>query len=123
MSKNILVIDDDEAIRKSFKLALEDTGYNLDTAETGEIGIQRQNDNKYDLIFLDMKMPGLNGAETLREIRKNDPTLPVYIVTAFAKEFLEDLESVTNDGLRFELMRKPIGNDEIVEIAKAVLEN
>ena len=96
-------------------------GYHLDTAETGEIGIEKQKENGYDLIFLDMKMPGLNGAQTLREIRKIDPSVAVYIVTAFSKEFFKDLEGVKNDGIVFELIRKPIGSDEIVQITKAVL--
>ena len=53
MTKHILVIDDEEAIRKSFVLALEDTGYIVDTAESGTKGVQMQTEKKYDVIFLE----------------------------------------------------------------------
>jgi len=121
MSKRILVIDDDEAVRKSFILALEDTSYHVDIAETGRKGITMQKYACYSLIFLDLKMPGLNGAKTLRELRKVDKTTPVYIVTAFHAEFLSELKSLRQERIDFELLRKPIGLDEIVEITNAVL--
>jgi len=122
MSKRILVIDDDEAVRKSFTLALEDTGYHVDTAESGEKGIEKEKHDKYDMIFLDLKMPGLNGVETLRELRKIDGDVPVYIVTAFHKEFFDQIRSAKEDGIKFEVAQKPIGNEQIELIAKSVLE-
>ncbi len=122
MSKRILVIDDDEAIRKSFMLALEDTVYQVDTAESGEKGIEMERKSKYDLVFLDLKMPGLNGVETLRGLRKIDKDVPVYIVTAFFKEFFEGLRSVEEDGIDFQMLKKPIGAEDIVLVAKGVLE-
>jgi len=122
MSQRILVIDDDESIRKSFSLALEDTGYQVDTVESGEKGIEMRQKNGYDLIFLDLKMPGLNGVETLRELRKIDKDVPVYIVTAFHKEFFGGLKSAGEDGLDFEVVKKPIGSDDIVLVTKSVLE-
>ena len=122
MNKRILVIDDDESIRKSFILALEDTDYQVDIAESGEKGIEMEHKDKYDLIFLDLKMPGLNGVETLRELRKMDMDVPVYIVTAFHKEFFEGLKSAGEDGIDFEVVKKPIGGDDIVLVAKSALE-
>lgn len=121
MEGRILVIDDEEAVRKSFVLALEDSDCRVDTAESGENGIDMQKNEGYDLIFLDLKMPGLSGIETLRELRKMTPDLSVYIVTAFHKEFFQDLQGLKNEGIPFELLRKPIGADEIVEITKTAL--
>ncbi len=122
MSKRILVIDDDEIIRDSFCLALEDTGYQIDTAKSGEEGIKKEKERKYDLIFLDLKMPGLNGVETLNELRKIDSNVPVYIVTAFHKEFFSQLNAIAESGVGFELLQKPIGGEQIVLVAKSVLE-
>jgi len=120
MNERILVIDDEEAVRKSFVLALEDDPIQVDTAETGEAGIAMAGKQQYRMIFLDLKMPGLNGVETLKELRKIDKDLPVYIVTAFYGEFLEQLKAAEDDDLNFELIRKPIGGDQIRMIVSGV---
>lgn len=121
MSNNILVIDDDEQVRLAFILALEDEGFDLDTVESGEKGLERIADRKYDLIFLDLKMPGLNGVETLRELRKLDKEVPVYIVTAFHQEFFDQLRDLRNDGIHFELVSKPMNRGQIILVTNSIL--
>lgn len=118
---NILVIDDEEAVRRSFELALEDSPYRVVTVDSGERGVEEV-DNGYQLVFLDLKMPGINGVETLKRIREKFLDLPVYIVTAFHKEFLSELDEVRKLGLTFQLLRKPIGNVEIQALAQSVLD-
>lgn len=120
MAEQILVIDDDPAVRKAFILALEDTSYNVDTVSSGEDGVEKLANNKYQLIFLDLKMPGWSGIETLRKLREVDISVPVYIVTAFHKEFLSDLQLLRQEGIKFELLRKPLGADEIVLIVNGL---
>ena len=122
MSKRILVIDDEEVIRKSFLLALEDTGYIVDTADSGERGIQMNREAPYDLIYLDLKMPGLNGVQTLREIRKEYRQVPIYIVTAFYEEFGDELRRVVAEGHEFQVLKKPIGNEQIALATRGILE-
>ncbi len=122
MSKDILVIDDEMIIRESFVLALKDRGYEIDTAETGEEGIEKERNKKYDLIFLDLKMPGMDGIEVLREIRRGNKETPIYIITAFYREFFDDLKTVKEEGIDFELVKKPIRSEQILLIAKSVLE-
>lgn len=122
MSKRILVIDDEMMIRRSFVIALKDTPYRVDTAESGEKGIEKIKSNKYDLIFLDLKMTGIDGVETLKELRKIDRDVPVYIVTSFHKEFFNQLKSAKEQGIHFELVSKPLQADKIVLITKSVLE-
>ena len=120
--KHVLVIDDEEAIRRSFELALEDTGYLVTTVDSGEKGIDEVQNNAYQLVFLDLKMPGMNGVKTLRKIREISMQLPIYIVTAFHKEFLLELDEVRKEGLPFQLLRKPIGSVEILTLAQSVLD-
>lgn len=122
MTKTILVIDDDAGVRKAFMYALSDTDYEVDLADGGNEGVRMQAEKPYSLIFLDLKMPDMNGVEVLKHIRDNDEKVPVYIVTAFHKEFFDELVDVRQAGLKFELMRKPIGNDDIIMIAQNVLE-
>lgn len=122
MSKRILVIDDEEAIRKAFTLALMDSDYEIESAESGEKGIEKARNDSYDLIYLDLKMAGLNGVETLRELRKGNKDIPIYIVTAFYGEFFQELQKATEDGIGFEVVRKPLGGDQILRITKGILE-
>ncbi len=122
MSKRILVIDDEDAIRKAFVLSLEDTGYPVDTADSGRKGIEMERENRYDLIFLDLKMPGMNGVETLRALRKIDKDVPVYIVTAFYAEFFEGLNEAGKDGIDFEILKKPLDGQSLRSIVTANLD-
>lgn len=119
--KNILVIDDEAAVRRAFELALEDDDYNVTTVDSGEKGVAEVSKG-YQLVFLDLKMPGMNGVQTLKKIREQFPDLPVYIVTAFHKEFLTELDEVRKLGLTFQLLRKPIGSVEIQALAQSVLD-
>ena len=122
MPKRILVIDDESSIRKSFQLALEDSGYAVQTVESGEKGIKAVQKDKYDLIYLDLKMPGMNGAETLRHLREILPQTPVYIITAFYEEFFDDLKIAVKEGIEFEVLRKPVSMDQISTVTKSILE-
>jgi DNA-binding NtrC family response regulator len=122
MKKSILVIDDEEGIRRSFILALEDSDYSIDTAASGEAGIEKRKIKPYDLIFLDLKMPGLNGVETLDRIRKLDEYVPVYILTAFYKDYFQQLKVVRDKGIDFNIIQKPIGMDQIIKATKGILE-
>ncbi len=122
MSKQILVIDDDLAVRKSFALALEDIDCQVDTAESGEEGIDKASNTEYDLIFLDLRMPGINGVETLIRLRDNEYKMPIYIITAFHEEFMDQLRVATDEGYEFEVMQKPMMSEDLVTITEAILE-
>ena len=122
MSKRILVIDDDLAIRKSFALALEDADCQVDTAGSGGEGICKASITKYDLIFLDLKMPGINGVETLIRLRDDGHKMLVYIITAFHEEFMDQLRVAADEGYEFEIMQKPIMSEDLISITKAILE-
>lgn len=122
MKKRILVIDDDLAVRESFALTLEDVDCQVDTAESGEVGIDKASNTEYDLIFLDLRMPGINGVETLIRLRDSGYRMPVYIVTAFHKEFIDQLRVVAEEGYEFEVMQKPLGSQDLIRITKAILE-
>jgi len=77
----VLVVDDELSIRESFNLILSDH-YRVLTAATGEAGVKYAADESVDLIYLDIRMPGLNGLETLRRIKEIKPEQEVIMVTA-----------------------------------------
>ena len=120
--KRILVIDDDEAVRKLFLLSLEETGYSVYTVSSGMAGIKAFTEGQYDLIFLDLKMPGMNGVETLRELRKIDRAVPVYIITAFHDEFIAQLKKAEEEGMDFDVLRKPFDRKQLITATKGILE-
>ncbi|BBP44107.1 response regulator [Thiosulfativibrio zosterae] len=119
---NVLVVDDEQSIRDSFELALEGIAeLNLKLAENGVEAMKMVQGWPPALVFLDLKMPKMNGVETLRALRALYPDVPVYVVTAFAKEFTKELEQVRDDGIEFQLAAKPITLDQINEIVSAYL--
>ena len=116
MKKKILIIDDDKHVRFSFVLILKNQGYILKETESGEKGIEELSYNDdYDLILLDLKMPGMNGIETLKKIRTINSKIPVFIVTAFQEEFLSELSDIKNKELNFELLQKPLDRNQILK--------
>ena len=75
---NILVIDDEKSIRQLVSLALTNAGYRVETAPSGEEGIDKYRQNAFDVVITDIKMPGICGEEVARRINKsNRPGTPV----------------------------------------------
>ena len=83
---NVLIIDDTKNIRKLLTTCLEIRGYNVLTAESGNIALNilKKERNNIGLIFLDIRMPELNGTEVLKYIKNMGITAPIIIMTAFA---------------------------------------
>jgi two-component system response regulator (stage 0 sporulation protein F) len=122
MTKRILIVDDEEAVRKSFDLALKKLPYEVEFAENGEVALKKFDKMSFDLVYLDLKMPVMNGVETLVGIRKRQKDVPVYIVTAFHKEFFDELAEVRQKKIEFDLLMKPIGRDQIISVTRGILE-
>lgn len=86
MSKKIYVVDDDENIRELIGLYLQKEGYTVELFESGEKGIEAFKQNMPDLMLLDVMMPGMDGYDVLKEVRKSSQ-LPVIMVTAKDETF------------------------------------
>jgi CheY-like chemotaxis protein len=118
---HVLVIDDDYGVRQTFALALEACGHAVSTAGSGPLGLKAARSQKPDLIFLDLKMPGMTGVETLRHLQGICPEAPVYVVTAFYEEYMAPLRDLQREGVNFDVARKPLGFAEIRAIADGML--
>ena len=77
----ILIIEDDERIRSSMRLALEDEGYSVDDVASGEEGVARFTEQPAELVLIDLMLPGIDGFEACRTLRRQS-TVPVIMVTA-----------------------------------------
>ena len=86
MSKtaNALVVDDQIGMLETFTDILEDKGFNVATAEDGFQAIRKVKEQQLDIIFMDIKMPGINGVQTFREIKKINPKASVIMMTAYS---------------------------------------
>ncbi len=83
MKKRILVVDDEEGLRFLYKEELEDEGYSVELAASGEEALQKLEKDSIDLVVLDIKMPGMDGVEVLRLVKQKWKDLPVILCTAY----------------------------------------
>ena len=81
LKPEILVIDDERSIRNVLKDILENEGYNVDTAEDGEEGLELFSNKPYDVILLDIKLPRVDGHEVFEKIHSLNPDIPVIIIS------------------------------------------
>lgn len=85
MSKRVLIVDDEEHIRRMIRITLETSGYDVGEAPDGQEGLRLYgNGSSWDLVLLDQRMPGMDGLETLSKIRQVDPGARVIMATAYA---------------------------------------
>lgn len=84
MSQNgrILIIDDEAALRQTLARILQRVGYEVTTAESGEMGISILASASFDLVYMDIRMPGMSGLQTLKALHASQPDLPVILFTA-----------------------------------------
>ncbi len=83
MGLRILIIDDDESLRRVLEYNLQENGYEVFTAASGEDGLEVFARSQPALVITDMKMPGMNGMQVLKEIKKSSPETLIIIITAF----------------------------------------
>ncbi len=81
--RKVLVVDDDPVIGRSFDRVLTGKGYAVITAATGEEALKKLATEDYDLVYTDIKMPGMNGLEVAERVKANKPWMPVVVITGF----------------------------------------
>ena len=96
MSK-VLIIEDELSTARPVQEALKINGLDAEIAQNGLQGLEMLKQDNYDLVLLDLKMPGLSGEEVLKEIRKADPFIDVVIYTNYSE--FSDLKKLTNIGI------------------------
>ncbi|PYS40422.1 MAG: DNA-binding response regulator [Acidobacteria bacterium] len=107
----VLIIDDEEEIRESIEILLTSEGLNPDTAASGEEGLKKIEDKFYDVVLLDLMLPGKSGMEVQNDIKRIDPTLPVVIITAIGA--LDTAVSAIKQG-SYDYITKPWNNEKLL---------
>ncbi|MDC0677319.1 MULTISPECIES: response regulator [Sorangium] len=116
--KRVLVIDDEEGMRVTLAASLELEGYEVVEARDGIHALELVRQQAFTLVISDIRMPGLNGVETFRELKRIQPELTVVLMTAFALEKL--IEEAIAEGV-YTVIHKPFSMDHLARIvARAV---
>ncbi|MEW6200473.1 MAG: sigma-54 dependent transcriptional regulator [bacterium] len=116
---SILIVDDDRQLRQSFQRLLSEEGYEVRTAASGEEGVEMVKQKIPDLVIMDVRMPGMNGLEAFRAMRKTEPKLPVIIMTAYSTT--DTAIEATKMGA-FDYVLKPFEIPDILTLIEQAIE-
>ncbi len=115
----ILIVDDDEAVIFLMEHAFSRAGYDIKSAQNGDDALELLKDDKIQVMFLDLNMPGMNGLELCRSIRKDMPMAMIFAVTGYASLFeLTDCREAGFD----DYFKKPVNIKTLVNTAQGAFE-
>lgn len=121
--RRILIVDDEEILTKTFSMLLERSGYEVYVAKNGQDALTMAGEESFDLVICDIRMPGMNGVETLKAIRSGsgespNAELPVIFITGFADERTEQEASTLKPA---GYLYKPFDNVNLLSLVKETL--
>jgi DNA-binding NtrC family response regulator len=116
---NVMIVDDENDFRETLVKRLQKRHLNVFGAESGQKALDLMNKLIFDVVILDIKMPGLDGIETLREIKKKNPLVEVILLTGHAS-----MESGVEgmDLGAFDYVMKPVNIDDLLEMIRRAYE-
>ena len=115
----ILVVDDEDSIRQSLRMILEYEGFEVSEAASGLDGIRAVESDRPDLVFLDIKMAGLDGLEALQQVREKSPETPVVMISGHGN--VQTAVQATKLGA-FDFIEKPLETERVLLAARHALE-
>ena len=118
MREAILVVDDEPGVRDSLAGMLGDEGYLVDTADSGEAGLKAAEARRYDLVLLDVWLPGMDGLEALARLRQADPELPVVVISGHGS--IEAAVSAVRLGAQ-DFVEKPLALEKTLLVVQNAL--
>ena len=113
---NVLIVDDDNGIRFTLQGIIEDEGYSVRGAEDGYKAIELVKETAFHWVFMDIRMPGLNGVETYLEIKKISPESKVVMMTGFSVEAL--VKEALEEGV-YAVLYKPLPVEQVLSLIKS----
>lgn len=115
---DLLIVDDQTGVRRLLYEAFCEEGYRVEMASSGQEAIKKVSNKIPSLVLLDIKMPGMNGLETLDELRKISPEVPVVMMTAYGE--LDIIAEAKKRGVQH-YINKPFDLDEVRYLIKGLL--
>jgi two-component system nitrogen regulation response regulator NtrX len=116
---SVLIVDDEEGIRETLSGIFQDEGYDVITAGSGEEALKILKEQSPDLVLLDVWLSGIDGIETLQEIKKTNPELPVVIISGHGN--IELAVKATHVGA-YDFLEKPLSLERVLLVARRALE-
>ncbi|MBN2341353.1 MAG: response regulator [Deltaproteobacteria bacterium] len=120
MSK-ILVIEDDNAVRLSLQMMLEDGGYAVCVAENGEDGIEKFRQEPADLVITDLFMPKKEGIETISELKRDYPNIKIIAISGGGQHIPGGFLVFAKKLGAVHTFQKPIDNEELLQVVRSLL--
>ncbi|HWP44173.1 MAG TPA: response regulator, partial [Blastocatellia bacterium] len=119
MARNrVLVVDDEKNQREIYRLVLEDDGYEVTTAQSGEQALKLAREREFDLVLTDYKMGGMDGLVLLGELIRLDPSIIVVMMTAHGS--VESVKEALRGGA-FDYLEKPVDRDQLLKVVESAL--
>lgn len=117
---NVLVVEDEKSMGEILKVCLEEENYNASLAIDGQQAIESAKKIKFDLLLMDIKLPGMNGVETFRQIKKSSPGIKVIMMTAYIDDNL--IREAIREGV-YATLYKPFEIEKMFYIIDEAIEN
>ena len=117
--ESILIVDDDESIRRSLSLIFRKKGYETEAVGTGQEALEKAQERSHNLVLLDIKLPDMEGVELLAPIKEIHPELAVIMITAYAS--MDTAVQALNGGASA-YITKPFNMDEVLATVRVILE-
>ncbi|MBS1494031.1 MAG: tetratricopeptide repeat protein [Bacteroidetes bacterium] len=111
--QKILIVEDNNVNQLVMKKMLKNSGLQVDIADNGRIGMEKVLQNQYDLVFMDLLMPEMDGYEATKEIRRFNKTIPIIALTA---DVMKGVEAKTKEAGMNNYLTKPVNKDELLRI-------
>ena len=117
----ILIVDDEEIVLIAFQRELERAGYEAQTAPGGKEALELVKNGAFDIVYTDLVMPGMNGVELCKEIRKVSPRTRVILISGHSEHVMKFSTPFVLAGGQDEILRKPLGDGELVRTTEKMM--
>ncbi|MCA8974170.1 MAG: sigma-54-dependent Fis family transcriptional regulator [Planctomycetes bacterium] len=115
----VLIVDDEDGVREGLRSMLQREGLHIETAGTAEEGVRRVEQKSFDIVFLDLNLPGADGLSMLGKLRRGNPPADVIVLTGYGT-VANTVESMRKGAC--DVIEKPFSNDRILAVVRRVLE-
>lgn len=117
----ILLLDDEQIFLEAHEEEFVDAGYEIKTALTGKEAISIAGKERFDIIYVDLIMPEMNGVKVCKEIKKISPKTEVVLISGYPEEILKNRILFLDAGGREEILRKPLGDKELIKMTENII--